>query len=256
MARTTRPWSAPSSPTGLAPPCARWPRRWASRWRRLTGWPRRSTPAMPATWPATWRWTAASAGCSTRSAWTWRRRRSRRTVTDAGPMVARSSRASPIPPGTTVLARCWHRLRCRSAPTWPMPRHGPGMHRATTMGGRTASPAGCRRDGRACSTSRWYRSSTKGGSRSATGPAACAWIRRRRSCQRGSWRFPSRATTARPVPPAIAPPWCGWTRSPACRSRNDAARASCREPCNPRIPARDSPPECLARFWGRKSGQI
>ncbi len=44
----------------------------------------------------------------------------------------------------------------------------------------------------------------------------------------GSWRFPSRATTARPAPPAIAPPWCGWTRSQACRSRSAGARASCR----------------------------
>ena len=49
-----------------------------------------------------------------------------------------------------------------------------------------------------------------------------------RSWQPGSWRFPSRATTARPAPPAIAPPWCGWTRSQACRSRSAGARASCR----------------------------
>ena len=41
----TPPWSARSSPTGRAPPCARWRRRSASRPRGSMRWPRRSTPA-------------------------------------------------------------------------------------------------------------------------------------------------------------------------------------------------------------------
>ena len=86
-----------------------------------------------------------------------------------------------------------------SARTWPMPRRAPGTQRATTTDGRTASPAGCRRAGHGCSTSRSSRSSTRAGSRSATVRAACASTRRPRSCPcRG------RATTARPAPPAIA----------------------------------------------------
>ena len=139
--------------------------------------------------------------------------------TDGGALVARQSDSSWNHRPRPVLAR----LRCRSAPTWPMPRRAPGTQRATTTGGRTASPAGCRRAGRGCSTSRSSRSSTRAGSRSATVPAACASTRRPRSCPcRG------RATTARPAPPAIVQAWCGWTRSRACRSRSAAARASCR----------------------------
>ncbi len=56
-----------------------------------------------------------------------------------------------------------------------------------------------------CSTSRWYRSSTRAGSRSATGRAGCARSRRRRlTGQRRS---------------------CAWTRRAACRSRSAVDRA-------------------------------
>ena len=41
-APSTRAWSATSSPTGHARPCARWAMRWASRGRWSIGWPRRS----------------------------------------------------------------------------------------------------------------------------------------------------------------------------------------------------------------------
>ena len=50
---------------------------------RIDGRPRRSTPARPATWHATWRSTAASRGCSPSSGSTWPPPRSRRAATDA-----------------------------------------------------------------------------------------------------------------------------------------------------------------------------
>jgi hypothetical protein len=79
-APTTPPWSARSSRTAPATPCARWRRRSASRPRGSTGSRRRSTPARPATWRATWRSTAASPGCSPSSGSTWPPPRSRRAA--------------------------------------------------------------------------------------------------------------------------------------------------------------------------------
>ena len=155
---------------------------------RSTAWPRRSTPATRATWPATWRWTAASAGCSTSSAWTWRaeavpsNRDGRRT--DGGALVARQSDSSWNHRPRPVLAPA----PLPSAPTWPMPRRAPGTQRATTTDGRTASPAGCRRAGHGCSTSRSSRSSTRLGAEA---------LRSGRPARRPGGRGAARARAAR-----------------------------------------------------------
>ncbi len=82
------------------------------------------------------------------------------------PMPAsRWSGTTPTAPGTAAaISSC--------DPTWRPPRRVRGTRPATTTVGRTARAAGSRRGAPRCSTSRWYRSSTRAGSRSATGRAA------------------------------------------------------------------------------------
>ena len=137
-------------------------------------------------------------------------------MTDAGPMAARSSPASPIRRGTTVHARRWHRPaaapprpgRCRGT--------GPGRSRATTTGGRTARAAGCRRAGRSVLDQSVVSVKHEG------------WEQKRYAGRAGQRLNAEPRDNGTPGPRASAHRGARGPGERACRSRSAAARASCR----------------------------
>ena len=197
LRRSTAPitprWSARSSRTARGRRFARWPRRSASRSRGSTRWPRRSTRARPATWRATWRWTARSRGCSTSSGSTW-----------------------PPPPSRPVATAAPTRASC----TRPRTRRGTTGRGRSSIRSRSARALVA-----AAAAARARRIGHVGAARVGDDEALRAV---RRAGRRGAGGCRRRATTARPGRRAGGRRSCAWTRSRGCRSSSDAACGSCR----------------------------
>ena len=202
LARTTRPWSAPSSPTVPAPPCARWARRWASgavdRVAKALDTRDASDVARDLALDGSFGWLFDEL------AWTWRamvpsNRDGRRT--DGGALVARQSDSSwNHRPRSVAFGSAALRADLR-----PMPRRAGTQATTTTAVQRVRLGAAARP--RVLDQS--VVSVTRAGSRSAT-PAACG----SRPGGRGAVPVPGPRDNGTPGA-ASDRPACGWTRSQA-----------------------------------------